>query len=508
MIKHMTSSPLLQDNKNNDDPIPLQVAAMGAITKHCVIPIIPFLYQLIRDHNVSVVVTTTLGVMAARALLDVCQHLRVFAVHFQPNLFTDRFPCYLSSAADAMVAAQVLACAPCAEGDGDVCSQAETNNSQLTSTEEAQNTASKQRYLSSHQALVTFFRASLSELNDIRDTLLLEQQQEQHASLPLLSELDAQHILSGLHPRMTNVLSLLCPPALDVAARLPPSLSSVRIVPPLADMYIPAGWTADTACPAVVDFLTRMRACGMGAPVVLSTGSMSVGSPVTAATEAEREKSRFQIVRTLLRGVREAFKSRHPCILLAGSANLRLSDDNDDNDDGDHHDTADVQKNSNKDVHDMTLRQWCANFLCQVPAHIDVQFPWLFPHCHAVLCHGGAGVTAAALAAGTPPVVAPLVCDQFFWARVVEAAGIGAFIRPSLLRATEEEVCRALSVTQDEELRGRVRRYASARKRAVGSDVDKDDRNQDKDDDDERVSVPNELVRLLEDAAAKVHASA
>lgn len=507
MIKYITSSssPLHNNKNNDDDPIPLQVAAMGAITTHCVVPIIPFLHQLIREHNVSVLVTTTLGVMAARALLDVCPHLRVFAVHFQPNVFTDRFPCYLSSAADAMTAAEVLACAVRAEEDDMLCSETENNNSQLLSGQ-IQDTE-PQRYLASHQALVTFFRAALPDLNAMRDTLLLEQQQQ--SFLPPLSELDAQRILSGLHPRVTNVLSLLCPPALDVAARLPPSLSSVRIVPPLADTYIPGGWTPDTACPAVVDFLHRMQARGMGRPVVLSTGSMSVGSPATAATETEREKARLEVVRMLVRGVREAFNSRRACILLAGSANLRMTDDSSsttlttEGNENDHCHKADNDVEKNNDLDNMSLQQWCANFLCQVPAHVDVQFAWLFPHCHAVLCHGGAGVTAAALAAGVPPVVAPLVCDQFFWARVVEAAGIGAFVRPSLLRTREEEVCRALRVTENDRVRARVKRYAAARKQAATSDVDKDmDKNKEKDkDDDERGWGAKDLVWLVEDAA-------
>lgn len=485
MIKHITS--LLHNKTDNEDPIPMQVAAMGAITTHCVVPVIPLLYKLICEHDVSVLVTTTLGVMAARALLDVCPNLRVFAVHFQPNVFTDRFPCYLSSAADAMTAAEVLAARP----EEDV--RAEVGNNSQPLRRKIQETE-PQGYLASHQALVTFFRASLPDLNAMRDTLLLEQnQQQQQPSLPPLSELDAQRILSGLHPRVTNVLSLLHPPALYVAARLPQSLSSVRIVPPLADTYIPGGWTPDSACPSVVDFLNRMQARGMGRPIVLSTGSMSVGSPATAATEAEREKARLEVVRMLVRGVRKAFQSRRACILLAGSANLRMSDIN----------TAEGnEEEQNKDVHDMTLQQWCANFLCQVPTHVDVQFAWLFPHCHAVLCHGGAGVTAAALAAGAPPIVAPLVCDQFFWARVVEAAGIGAFVRPSLLRATEDEVCRALRVTEDDGVRARVSRYAAARKRAAVADVDKEkDKDKDKDDD-QRGWGANELVRLLEDGAS------
>lgn len=42
---------------------------------------------------------------------------------------------------------------------------------------------------------------------------------------------------------------------------------------------------------------------------------------------------------------------------------------------------------------------------------------WLFPRVSAVVHHGGAGTTAAALRAGVPSVVVPHFGDQFFWAQ-------------------------------------------------------------------------------------------
>ena len=50
---------------------------------------------------------------------------------------------------------------------------------------------------------------------------------------------------------------------------------------------------------------------------------------------------------------------------------------------------------------------------------------WLYPKCSAVVHHGGAGTTAAALRAGVPAVVVPFHGDQFFWARRVHQAGTG-----------------------------------------------------------------------------------
>jgi sterol 3beta-glucosyltransferase len=55
----------------------------------------------------------------------------------------------------------------------------------------------------------------------------------------------------------------------------------------------------------------------------------------------------------------------------------------------------------------------------------DVPHAWLFPQVAAAVHHGGAGTTAAALRAGIPAIVAPLVADQPSWARTVESLGAG-----------------------------------------------------------------------------------
>ncbi len=49
----------------------------------------------------------------------------------------------------------------------------------------------------------------------------------------------------------------------------------------------------------------------------------------------------------------------------------------------------------------------------------------LFPRVAAVVHHGGAGTTTTAARAGAPQVLVPHVFDQFYWARRVEALGIG-----------------------------------------------------------------------------------
>lgn len=50
---------------------------------------------------------------------------------------------------------------------------------------------------------------------------------------------------------------------------------------------------------------------------------------------------------------------------------------------------------------------------------------WLFPRCAAVVHHGGAGTTHAALRWGRPAVICPVFGDQPFWGRCVAALGAG-----------------------------------------------------------------------------------
>lgn len=55
----------------------------------------------------------------------------------------------------------------------------------------------------------------------------------------------------------------------------------------------------------------------------------------------------------------------------------------------------------------------------------------LFRRAAAIVHHGGAGTTAAALHAGRPQVVVPHFADQPFWAREVERLGVGISLDPA-----------------------------------------------------------------------------
>ncbi|MGW0838708.1 glycosyltransferase [Streptomyces sp. NPDC002787] len=55
----------------------------------------------------------------------------------------------------------------------------------------------------------------------------------------------------------------------------------------------------------------------------------------------------------------------------------------------------------------------------------DVPHSWLFPRMAAVVHHGGAGTTAAALSAGVASLVCPFFGDQPYWAERVHRLGAG-----------------------------------------------------------------------------------
>ncbi|MEO8287533.1 MAG: glycosyltransferase [Chloroflexota bacterium] len=86
----------------------------------------------------------------------------------------------------------------------------------------------------------------------------------------------------------------------------------------------------------------------------------------------------------------------------------------------------------------------------------QVPHDWLFPRVRAVVCHGGAGTTAAALRAGIPPVLVPFYGDMHFWAQRLERMGLGprAVNRRQL---TEESLAAAIDqAVNDTSIRARV----------------------------------------------------
>jgi sterol 3beta-glucosyltransferase len=55
---------------------------------------------------------------------------------------------------------------------------------------------------------------------------------------------------------------------------------------------------------------------------------------------------------------------------------------------------------------------------------------WLFPRVQAIVHHGGAGTTGAAVAAGRPQIIWPFGVDQYFWSRRMTGLGVAPPARP------------------------------------------------------------------------------
>jgi sterol 3beta-glucosyltransferase len=75
----------------------------------------------------------------------------------------------------------------------------------------------------------------------------------------------------------------------------------------------------------------------------------------------------------------------------------------------------------------------------------SVPHEWLFPRMAAVVHHGGAGTTGAALRAGVPSLVVPFAADQPFWGRRTAELGVGPRPIPRK-KLTAERLAEAIRV--------------------------------------------------------------
>lgn len=79
----------------------------------------------------------------------------------------------------------------------------------------------------------------------------------------------------------------------------------------------------------------------------------------------------------------------------------------------------------------------------------SIPHDWLFPRVAAVVHHGGAGTTGAALRAGVPQLVVPFAVDQPFWGMRVAVLGVGPLPIPRP-RLTQPRLADALRRTLDD----------------------------------------------------------
>lgn len=101
----------------------------------------------------------------------------------------------------------------------------------------------------------------------------------------------------------------------------------------------------------------------------------------------------------------------------------------------------------------------------QLPRNVflikDTPHRWLFPQMAAIVHHGGAGTTGAALSAGVPSLVIPHFGDQYYWGRRVAELGVGPepIVRKKL---TAENFARAISsALNDSDMRERASRLGA-----------------------------------------------
>jgi len=98
----------------------------------------------------------------------------------------------------------------------------------------------------------------------------------------------------------------------------------------------------------------------------------------------------------------------------------------------------------------------------------DAPHDWLFPRVSAVVHHGGAGTTAAALRAGVPSVILPFFFDQGFWGQRLAACGLGPAPIP-FYRLSTVALERALDAAERSiEIRCRLQRLSAKLRREDG----------------------------------------
>ncbi|WP_420115199.1 glycosyltransferase [Pseudactinotalea sp.] len=104
----------------------------------------------------------------------------------------------------------------------------------------------------------------------------------------------------------------------------------------------------------------------------------------------------------------------------------------------------------------------------------DVPHAWLFPRTRAVVHHGGAGTTHAALLAGVPQLAVPHIADQPYWGRRIREEGLGTAPLP-LNRLTVERLAeriRTLATSDDLSQRAQEAGEKARQEQGVSTAVD------------------------------------
>lgn len=87
----------------------------------------------------------------------------------------------------------------------------------------------------------------------------------------------------------------------------------------------------------------------------------------------------------------------------------------------------------------------------------SIPHSWLFKRMAAIVHHGGAGTTAAALRSGIPQIVTPFFCDQPFWGKRIFELGVGPKAVPYSRLTPEKLAVLINSAVNDNEIRTRAK---------------------------------------------------
>lgn len=108
-------------------------------------------------------------------------------------------------------------------------------------------------------------------------------------------------------------------------------------------------------------------------------------------------------------------------------------------------------------------------FRCEKAPHATV-----FPHCAAVVHHGGAGTTHSALRAGCPSIVVEHAFDQRFWGTELQKGGVGAAMLQRKTMSADTLAAAISTTVTDTEMKqkarvlGKIMRFEDGVKTAVG----------------------------------------
>lgn len=197
----------------------------------------------------------------------------------------------------------------------------------------------------------------------------------------------------------------------------------------LASEYIPPNWDPQTACPGVYKYVMDTS---KPKPLCITMGSVRFNFQQRQANYL------------LLSALRTSARPNDRFLFLTREGGL----------------SPDLI------LFDSELKAWCKDNVLVTKEH--PQYSWLFPHCAAVLCHGGSGTVTAALQSGIPVGITPVVNDELFWAMCVEVRGFGSGLQRELLSSTVDEVAEVLRKVREEDVVQRARLVAESMRAVSG----------------------------------------